>query len=374
MLTLRRGISLIGNNFNKTMSTLSSSSNDVKLEVINKTGIITLNKVKTLNSLNLSMVRTIYPTLKQWENDKSVDAVIITSSSEKAFCAGGDVVDVTVNLKGKSEQTDFFKEEYMLNNLIGSMKVPYIALIHGITMGGGVGLSVHGKYRVATEKTLFAMPETGIGLFPDVGGSWFLPRLPLGPHLGMYLGLTGYRLKGNSVFHAGVATHLVKFDQLNELKNEIINNGKEEIENILSKFHGNFPESKFSLQDNLSDIEKHFSFTDNIDTILQSLKDDENNPWSQKTLKDILRMSPSALKVTFRQLVEGAQKSSLKECLEMEYRIVNQCCKDNDFYEGVRALLVDKDNNPTWNPSSLNEVKNIDSYFSPLPNGKELPV
>ncbi|AWP12620.1 putative lanosterol synthase-like isoform 7, partial [Scophthalmus maximus] len=194
---------------------------EVLLEKVGRAGVITLNRPKVLNALNLTMIRQIYPQLRKWENDNDTDIVIIKGDGGKAFCAGGDIRAVTEAGKvGDSLAQDFFREEYILNDAIGSCRKPYIALIDGITMGGGVGLSVHGRFRVATEKTLFAMPETAIGLFPDVGGGYFLPRLR--GRLGLFLALTGFRLKGRDVHRAGVATHFVESKKIPDMEKELV--------------------------------------------------------------------------------------------------------------------------------------------------------
>ncbi|CAL8387647.1 unnamed protein product, partial [Gadus morhua 'NCC'] len=187
----------------------SASAPEVLLEKVGRAGVITLNRPKAMNALNLTMTRLLYPQLKEWETDEQTDIVIIKGAGGRAFCAGGDIIAVTeAGKSGDPLAQDFFREEYVLNNTIGMYKKPYIALIDGITMGGGVGLSVHGRFRVATEKTVFAMPETAIGLFPDVGGGYFLPRLQ--GKLGMFLALTGFRLKGRDVQRVGVASHFVE--------------------------------------------------------------------------------------------------------------------------------------------------------------------
>ena len=212
--------------FRRTMST----SNEVLFQVKNNVGLITLNRPKALNALNLNMGKAIYAQLKEWE--KSLNLVLIEGSGGKAFCAGGDIRTITDLPKGSPIQGEFFYKEYMLNHLIGTLKIPYVALLDGITMGGGVGLSVHAPYRVVTSKTLFAMPETGIGLIPDVGGSFFLPRLE--GELGTFLALTGHRLKGGSdCLHAGIATHACNDMQI--LKEELLMaaSNKEDIEAIL---------------------------------------------------------------------------------------------------------------------------------------------
>nr|CAI5851417.1 unnamed protein product [Callosobruchus analis] len=215
---------------------MSTDADDVLFKEIKDKGIIILNRPKALNSLNLSMVKKLHPVLMDWESKKTL--VLVKGAGDKAFCAGGDVKAViSAGLKGdKNLGYEFFKHEYATNGLIGRYKIPYIAFIDGIVMGGGVGLSVHGRYRVATEKTLFAMPETQIGLFPDVGGSYFLPRLP--GRLGAFLALTGQRLKGSDVVKVGVATHLCDSKQLAELEEQLMNCSNEsDIEAVLNKFN-----------------------------------------------------------------------------------------------------------------------------------------
>jgi len=217
-------------------------------------GVITLNRPKALNAVNLDMVREVTKYLKAWERTKKL--VIVKGAGDKSFCAGGDVRAI-VEAGPTEESKSFFREEYQMNALIGSYRIPYIAFIDGITMGGGVGLSVHGKYRVATERTMFAMPETAIGLFPDVGGSYFLPRLQ--GKLGLYLGLTGFRLKGEDVLRAGVATHYCDSSKLNDLEKALINcKDIIEIPNILSAF-SSLPSKEFILQENMEKINNYFS-------------------------------------------------------------------------------------------------------------------
>merc|ERR1719270_1471507 len=315
---------------------------------------------------------------KAWNSNNKVSMVLIEGEGSKSFCAGGDVRAITgVNpeIRGTKRQVEFFANEYRLNHLIGTLDVPYVALIDGITMGGGVGLSVHGKFRVATEKTLFAMPETGIGLFPDVGGSFFMPKLKGG--LGMYLALTGYRLKSVDCLHAGIATHICKQEELSSLRNELIGltGGKEtEIAALLNTYDSKFPKDTFSLQEVLPHIDQCFTKS-SVEEILQSL-DDLDNAWSKKTKDQFKHFSPTSVKISFEQLKRGKELSSLKECLEMEYRLACRCCDDNDFYEGIRALLIDKDKNPQWKPDSLEKVtpEIVERYFSPLSDDRELKI
>jgi 3-hydroxyisobutyryl-CoA hydrolase len=309
----------------------TSATAEVQLESIKDKGIVTLNRPKALNALNLSMIRQIYPTMQSWEKNKCL--VLMRGVGDKAFCAGGDVRAVTeAGKSGGSLTQEFFREEYQLNYLIGSFKIPYVAFIHGITMGGGVGLSVHGKYRVATEKTLFAMPETAIGLFPDVGGSYFLPRLQ--GKLGLYLALTGYRLKGSDVLNAGIATHICHSTNVAQLQQSLIDSDASQVDTVLEAFSAKTPELKsqeFSLKPVMNKINEAFS-AKSVEEIISNLKKDESK-WSQDTLNTLLKMSPTSLKVTFKQLELGATKD-LKECLEMEYRMTQKFCAAHDFYEG----------------------------------------
>ncbi|XP_045594616.2 3-hydroxyisobutyryl-CoA hydrolase, mitochondrial [Procambarus clarkii] len=358
-----------------TTSRNMSSSSETLLEEVGNKGVITLNRPKALNALNVSMIRQIYPKLQEWETTKTM--VIIKGAGDKAFCAGGDVRSIVETVNDENPVGEyFFREEYKLNCLIGTLHIPYIALIDGITMGGGVGLSVHGQYRVATERTLFAMPETGIGLFPDVGGSYFLPRL--GGRLGMYLALTGHRLKGHDVLKAGVATHVCDSSRIGELEESLLkleSHYPEDIAAVLDKFSQEALFSKnepFSLQPVLAKIQSCFS-GNSVEEIISNLEKDRSE-WAQKHLSILHKMSPTSLKVTFEQIERGGHLT-FQECLAMEHRIVSRIYKGHDFKEGVRALLIDKDLKTTWNPATIEEVpteETIKYYFSPLEPEKEL--
>ncbi|XP_054725459.1 3-hydroxyisobutyryl-CoA hydrolase, mitochondrial [Anastrepha obliqua] len=331
-------------------------------------GMIILNRPKALNALNLDMARKVYKHMKKCELTKSM--VIIKGAGEKAFCAGGDVRSI-VEAGPTEESKAFFREEYTLNALIGNYIIPYIALIDGITMGGGVGLSVHGKYRVATERTLFAMPETAIGLFPDVGGSYFLPRLE--GKLGLFLGLTGFRLKGDDVLKAGIATHYCESTKLEDLQNELLNcKDTDTVPDILEKY--NTPSKKdFILNGVMDKINKCFT-AESVEEIVQNLKSD-GSEWANTTLETLGKVSPLSLKVTFRELELGS-KLLLPQCLKMEYRMVVRHLEDSDFKEGVRALLIEKDQKPKWNPPTLEAVteERVDWFFRKLPDTEELKL
>ncbi|PSN41571.1 3-hydroxyisobutyryl-CoA hydrolase [Blattella germanica] len=352
----------------------SGEESDVIFQSVNNKGVITLNRPKALNALNLQMVRKIYPTLKKWEQEKSM--VIIKGAGEKAFCAGGDVRALAeAGLKGNHIGKTFFKEEYTLNGLIGTYCIPYVALIDGITMGGGVGLSVHGPYRVATERTVFAMPETTIGLFSDVGGSYFLSRL--GGKLGLYLAVTGYRLKGLDVLKAGIATHYCESSKLPELEKKLLDcqNPDNDVRNILDKAtkESKIEGYEFSLAPHLKQIDECFS-APTMEEIFARLEKD-GSEWAVKTLEGLRKVSPTSCKVIKKELEEGATKS-LQECLTMEFRLGSRFCDRLEFYEGVRALLIDKDQKPNWNPKRLEDVTDelVDSHFAPLPPDEELKL
>ncbi|CAF0909064.1 unnamed protein product [Adineta steineri] len=357
----------------------STSTNDeVKFDYKNKTGIIQLNKPKALNALSLSMIEKIYPKMKEWESDGKTELVIVKSTIPKAFCAGGDIKAImNKTAEGNKHAEEFFRKEYTLNYLTGNYKLPYVAIINGITMGGGVGLSVHGPFRIATETTTIAMPETAIGLFPDVGGSHFLPRLS--NNLGVFLGLTGYRLRGIDVLHAGFATHFVPTNRLEEVERKLVEIPKanyNSVKDVLDKSSESVnSHASFSLQDQLPLINRVFSIdTKNVETILERLKSDGSD-FALKQLATLEKMSPTSLKLTFEQLKRG-QKLDLKDCLIMEYRLAQNTMIGHDFYEGVRAVLVDKDNKPQWKPNSLKNVsdKEIEDYFKKPSSNEDLQI
>jgi 3-hydroxyisobutyryl-CoA hydrolase len=293
------------------------------------------------------------PLYEHWNGNGVTKGIILQGSSEKAFCAGGDIKDIYY-----SKNPEFFKKEYKLNQMIGNLKIPHIAIIDGIVMGGGVGLSVHGSHRIATETSTFAMPETAIGFFCDVGGSHFLSRLP--KHLGIYLALTGARLKGKELLYAGVATHYVPREKLETLKSGILTKN-EPLEEIIRGVHSEE-----------GGIEKLNLPLDKIDTIFSKVTIEEiiaeleqgNDEWSKSTLKTLEKLSPTSLKVVLKQINNG-KSMDLKQCLEMEYRIAEEMMSGSDFFEGVRAMLIDKDKSPKWNPSSLDQVTDeaVNAYF-----------
>jgi len=362
-------------------SNVSNAKDEVLLDAVGSARIMTLNRPKALNALNLNMVEMMIPAMQDWCSPKSnVSMILIKGAGGKAFCAGGDIKAVTEEGKkdpSSLQATYFFRREYILNDLIGSCPLPFVALIDGITMGGGVGLSVHAPFRVATEKTVFAMPETAIGLFPDVGGGHFLSRLPGAE--GMYLSLTGVRLKGEDVQRAGVASHYITHENglYESMQADLLtmkDPTRESINNLLNSYQKQCATEKpFALADNKSRIDEIFSLP-TLEEIYTALEKD-GSEWATKTLATLRKMSPSSMKITMEQLHRG-KSLNLSECLKMELRMCRTVMLNSDFYEGVRALLVEKDNQPSWRPNKIEDVSHemVQSYFDPMPDGAELEV
>jgi enoyl-CoA hydratase len=326
-------------------------------------GLITLNRPKALNALTHEMCLAMKAQLDEWSTDDNVKTMVIRGTGERAFCAGGDIRALYESGKaGTPYALDFYRDEYRLNAAIKHFPKPYVALLHGIVMGGGVGVSVHGSHRVANEGMTFAMPETGIGLFPDVGGSYFLPRLP--GEIGMYVALTGERLNAADSVYAGVATDFVPAAQ-NEPLIAALEEGAE-ADFVLQSFKENPSDPPLARMREA--IDRIFS-ADSLEGILAGL-DDDGTEWAAKTAATIRKKSPTSLRITFRQIRQGA-RLSFDECMRTEYRMVSRIVAGHDFYEGVRAAIIDKDNAPKWSPAELSGVtaEQVDAYFAPLPTG-----
>ena len=340
----------------------SSASPFVILKKINNVGQITLNRPKVMNVLNLEVNRNILARINEWERDDHVKIIVIKGAGETAFCAGGDIREFRdLVLQNQLEKVfEYFRSKYVLDYTIANLKKPYVALLNGITMGAGVGISVHGKYRVATEKTVFSMPETAIGFLCDVGTSYVFPRLA--DNLGLYLALTGHRLKGQDVKFNGLATHFVSAKNLENLENEFLQAkclSSKSVEEILNKF--NEPVKNSDDLDK-SAIKRCFS-SKTLEQILANLEK-ENSDWARNELDILSKRSPISLKVCIRQQELGVTKS-LKECLEMDYMMSVRFAWKSDFVEGVRAFIVDKCKKPKWAPASHTEVtdEQVDWYF-----------
>ncbi|XP_014279320.1 3-hydroxyisobutyryl-CoA hydrolase, mitochondrial [Halyomorpha halys] len=350
----------------------TSPTEDILFHIENKCGVITLNKPKALNSINMKMTQAINAHLKKWEDQVSM---VIIRGVGKAFCAGGDIKESVEKGPNNSQGAkEFFKLDYTNDYIIANYKHPYIAIMDGYTMGSGVGLSINGRYQVATEKTLLAMPETAIGLFPDVGASYFLPRLP--GNMGMLIALTGSRLKGVDCVKVGLASHYCNSENIPGLVERLIATGGsvKAIESTLNELCPNVNNLHFSLAGKEKIVDTIFGLS-SIESIFDALEK-EGSDWSKEVLATMKKMSPLSLKVTHREMTLG-KTLSLKECLQMEYRLCHRALEakfSNDFYEGVRALLIDKDRNPKWNPAELNDISSstVDQYFTQLPPGEEM--
>ena len=343
-------------------------SEDVLFEAKHGVGIITLNRPKALNALTLDMIREIAPQLAAWQEDARIKAVLIRGAGDRAFCAGGDVRAVwQAGRAGDRLTEDFFRDEYRLNRLIHFFAKPYVALIDGITMGGGVGLSVHGSHRVAGDRTLVAMPEVGIGLFPDVGGSYFLPRLP--GRLGLFLALTGWRLHAADAIHCGVATDYVPSERMAALADALTaidwsKDGAEAlVDRVIDGFKADPGPAELAQHQALID---HCFSARSVESILHAL-DESGDEWAAKVARIMRKQSPTSLKVTFAQLEKGATLD-FDSAMIQEYRMSQAFMAGGDFYEGIRAVLVDKDNQPKWSPGDLAAVsaEAVEGYFRPL--------
>lgn len=336
-------------------------TDDVLFETRGPIGLITLNRPKALNALNIAMIDAIEPKLVGWAADPAVTAVVIRGAGDRAFCAGGDLRALydqgaaAQRIALDDPERDFFRKEYSLNWRIHHFPKPYIALIDGITMGGGVGLSRHGSHRVATGRTVFAMPETGIGLFPDVGGGWFLNRC--GGGLGRYIALTGVHLKEADTLYAGMATHHVRAERLDALVDDLAGadwttEPAATVADAVLAAHHNDPDAA-PLAEHAALIDACFG-RDSVEAIVDALAA-EGGAWAEATLKTLKGKSPTSLKVAFEQLRRGAAMA-YDDVVTMEYRLTQAALAGHDLFEGIRAVLVDKDRNPRWDPPTLDGV------------------
>lgn len=312
-----------------------------------RVGRILLNRPKALNALDLNMIRACAAILHEWAEDPHVDAVVIEGAGDRAFCAGGDIRALRDGqISGDRASVDrFFREEYDLNLQIASYPKPYVALIDGICMGGGIGMSVHAPYRVATEHAAFAMPETAIGFFPDIGATFLLPRLP--GELGAYLGLTGLRVTGADAVHAGFATHYTPRAKLADLSQALARDGVA----ALAAFNETLP--AFSLAPHRAAIDRCFSAA-SVPEIVGRLKE-AGGDWAEAALKAMHHVSPSSLFWTLEALRRG-RNMTLKQALDAEFALTRTTMAHPDFVEGVRAMVVDKDRQPKWQPATIEAV------------------
>ncbi|MEP0315364.1 MAG: enoyl-CoA hydratase/isomerase family protein [Hyphomonas sp.] len=344
-------------------------SNEVSVQVHRGMGRITLTRPKALHALNAPMCETILAALERWAGDPTVHLIMIDHEEEtRGFCAGGDIRMLADSGAGDAQEARaFFNVEYRMNAALKTFPKPVLAVMDGVTMGGGVGLSVHGSHRIATERTLFAMPETGIGLFPDVGGGWFLPRLS--GYLGTWLALTGARLKGVDVAAARVATHFLPSELVPNLKKQVESadfsvGAAEMLNEILRGMTHPVPAGSFEAHRDI--IDGCFA-KDTAEEIVAALEA-SGDEWAAAQAATIRTKSPETVKVALRQVREGAKLDSFQDNMRMEYRIGWRKVQSHDFLEGVRAVIIDKDNDPKWNPATLEGVSESDvaRYFDPL--------
>jgi enoyl-CoA hydratase len=335
-------------------------SSDVLFAVTNGIADITLNRPEAMNALTLEMAEDLMTQLTAWSLDDGIRAVVIRGAGDRAFCAGGDIRALyDAKQTGGPLTVDFFRAEYRLNHLVFHYPKPYIALINGVAMGGGVGLSVHAGTRIASSRTLFAMPETGIGLFPDVGGSYFLPRCP--GAIGMYLALTGARLGAADCCYAGIADCYIEDDRHEEFL-AALRKG-DPVDQAVSRFSSDAGPAPLAAHREAIDR----CFSQGTVEKIQAALENEGSPWAEKTMQFMASKSPTSQKVACRQLQQGAAMG-FDDCMVMEFRMSQHHMSGHDFFEGVRALIVDKDKTTNWQPDNLGGIDDamIDGYFEPL--------
>jgi enoyl-CoA hydratase/carnithine racemase len=338
-------------------------TNTIVAEIEGCAGRLRLNRPEVIHALDVGMVRAMTDALLSWRDDPRVETVLIDHAADPGFCSGGDVVTIARSAQGHGAAARaFFFQEYRLNHLLFAYPKPTAAFMDGVTMGGGVGISRPCAYRIATDRTLFAMPETSIGMFPDVGGGWHLSRL-LG-RLPQFLALTGARLDGAECFALGLATHYVRHEDVAQLKADIARD-PDRIDAWLA--HAQAPPPPARIRENRDKICRLFA-ADTLEGIMAALEAD-GSPWARKELAALRRKSPTACKVSLRLLDESGRMRDFAGEMGMEYALVAHVSAHPDFAEGVRALLVDKDNDPRWTPPTPEEVTEemIDAMFEPLP-------
>lgn len=338
-------------------------TSDILFERQGSAGLVTLNRPQALNALNHDMVRALGPQLHAWAADSAVTRVIVRGAGEKAFCAGGDIR--ALHDLGKAGDVDaalsFWREEYQVNALIARYPKPYVALIDGIVMGGGVGLSLHGSHRIAGDRYLFAMPEVGIGFFPDVGATYALPRLP--GETGMWLALTGDRVKTADAAALGLADAHAPTARIAELTQALIDG--EDVDRAIAAHRADPGAGAVVAERAL--IDRCFAGASVEDILARLDQAATNSPFAAKCAATIRTKSPTSLKIAFEQMRRG-RDMTFDEAMATEFRIVSRIARGRDFYEGVRAVIIDKDNAPRWTPPTLDAVAPslIDAHFASL--------
>jgi enoyl-CoA hydratase len=354
---------------------------DILLDRRGSAGVVTLNRPAALNAVNRGMVRALAAALERWRHDDAVSRIVVTAAGGKAFSAGGDLRAIyDAGRAGRQQESlDFWREEYALNAAIRRYPKPYVALIDGIVMGGGVGVSVHGSHRVAGDRFDFAMPEVGIGFFPDVGATWFLPRLP--GETGTYCAVAGARLKAADAVAAGIATHRVASARFAELAEALT--GKDPVDDVLAELASPALPGDGAVTAHRAAIDRIFA-ADRVEDILAGLDaeaaatgdaaSDHGQSWAAGVAATVRAKAPLSLKIALAQMRRG-RHWSFAECMQAEFRIVSRVVYGHDFYEGIRAVIIDKDNRPRWDPASLAEVPAdaVENHFAPLQSELMLP-
>lgn len=340
-----------------------AGADDILFDVADGLALVTLNRPAALNALTLDMILRFHARLDAWKDDPAVRRVAVRGAGEKGFCAGGDI-RALYDGRGTAITADFFRAEYRLNRAIFHYPKPYIALMDGITMGGGVGVSVHARHRVVCEATMLAMPETGIGLFPDVGASWFLPRMP--GRLGAYMALTGARLKAADCLYGGIADVFVPAAREHDLIAALRGGG--DIDAVLQSFASDAGDPPLARQRGA--IDRCFAGA-TVEAVVAALERDGSD-WAKATLRTMAGKSPTSQKIALRQIALGA-RLDFDDCMRMEYRLSQHLMAGHDFFEGVRAVVIDKDQAPQWRPATLDRVSDaaVEAHFAPL-GGAEL--
>ncbi|RWC02265.1 enoyl-CoA hydratase/isomerase family protein [Mesorhizobium sp.] len=334
--------------------------NEIRFERLGRAGVVTLTRPQALNAVTHRMVKALDKALRAWERDDGVDVVVVKAEG-RAFSAGGDILHIYEAGRAGKPPVDFFADEYRLNARIARFEKPYVALIDGIVMGGGVGISFHGSHRLLTENAQFAMPEVGIGFFPDVGASHLLPGL--GGSFGMYLALTGNRIRYGDALWSGLATHTIKAQDQAGFLDRLVATGDPEA--ALRGF--SVPARRETDSPTLEAIARHFAQPSLSDIIGSLERAAPADAFAARTLATIHTRSPTSLHVAWREINAGLTLS-MDECMRMEFRILNRMLAGHDFYEGIRAAIIDKGSTPQWRPAGIDDVSaaDVDAYFAPL--------
>jgi enoyl-CoA hydratase len=334
-----------------------------------RAGRITMNRPQALNALTLGMVRLTWDALRAWQSDPDVELIVLDGTGERAMCAGGDVRALYDSRgEGSGLARTFWREEYPLNALIGRYPKPFVAIQDGIVMGGGIGLSGHASHRIVTERSRLAMPETGIGLIPDVGGTWLLANAP--GQLGVYLGLTGETMRTADAVAARFSDVFVPSAKVGGLIERLVDPRGGALADVIAAAAE--PTGPSALTERRADIDAAFAF-DGVEAIAKALSA-KPGEWAEKTLATLAQKSPKSLKLTLAAIRDARRLGSLEAALNVEYRLCVRLFEDGEFVEGVRALLVDKDRQPKWSPPRLEDIspEAVASYLAPLPAAEEL--